>query len=65
MKKEHMKLRPFLDIQPGKGRSIFLGNGCGCKSEYTLSSRGKLVCSLLGALVCPFFAKKIPFQVDC
>jgi hypothetical protein len=64
MKKEHMKLRPFLDIQPGKGRFIFLGNGCDSK-KYTLPSPGKPIRSFLGALVCPFFAKKIPFQVDC
>jgi hypothetical protein len=42
----------------GKGRSIFLGNGCDCKNEYTVPSPGKPARSFLGALGCPFFAIK-------
>jgi hypothetical protein len=65
MKKEYIKLRPFPDIQPGKGRSAFLGNGCDYKNEYTLPSPDMPVRSFLGALVCSFFAIQNPSQADC
>jgi hypothetical protein len=47
MKKEYMKLRPFLDIQPGKDRSVFPGNDCDCKKSSVADTPVQL---FLGAL---------------